>query len=221
MNLVYGQYEGKEYPLKRYYIDEIPTYISEAVHRLIKMPQIVVRGGLAYILLFERKDYCLKDLDFLSTWDGEREVIDCFGHADEVYVNRNTFGESVVTGFWRDNAAYYKLDVLMGQSIGSVEKLFWDNVECRVVSRSYLWANRMIKIAEKEKRRHTDDKTINHFQTAGFICDYMLRNRLEIEERYKLLISGRLEEIRAVLAGMLTPEQTGQFIEEAGRLLSK
>ena len=65
MTIIMGQYNGDNYQLTRFYENEIPGYIFKAILQLVKNENVIIRGGLSYVLLFERENYILKDIDLL------------------------------------------------------------------------------------------------------------------------------------------------------------
>ena len=117
MKLIYGQYDEKNYPLKRYYANEIPPKIMKCIWKLSNTKNAIVRGGLAFIFLFNKNDYKLKDMDMLSFIDDEKVFIKILDEAEEIYINKNSFNEKVITAFWKSKNEYFKLDILMNEKI--------------------------------------------------------------------------------------------------------
>ena len=89
MKLIYGQYDEKNYPLKRYYANEIPPKIMKCIWKLSNTKNAIVRGGLAFIFLFNKNDYKLKDMDMLSFINDEKVFIKILDEAEDIYINKN------------------------------------------------------------------------------------------------------------------------------------
>lgn len=105
MTIIMGQYNGDNYQLTRFYENEIPGYIFKAIVQLVKNENVIIRGGLSYVLLFERENYILKDIDLLALNGNVDKLVPYFYSADIVYINKNTHGECVITAFWKNVSA--------------------------------------------------------------------------------------------------------------------
>lgn len=211
MNVVHGQYEEAAYPLARYPVGNIPAEVRDSMLRLLADERMQIRGGLAYILLSGDEQYMLKDLDMLSTDDDEQAVICHISDAEVVYVNRNSRGEKVVTAFWKGESGYFKLDVLMGHAPVAAEACLWNNVRCRTITRSYLVTNRICKIAEKERRRHSDAKTLNHYKVAQAVAQDMLARGQRISSGDRPLFVAKVEDASVVLRGLIGRDDAERF----------
>lgn len=221
MELIYGQYDGKLYPLKKYYIVDIPVKIMDCIWKISNSKIAIIRGGLSFILLFGRVDYQLKDIDMITSETDERKVISFLDKADRVYVNKNSFDEVVVTAFWKLDKDYIKIDILMGQPIDDIKKCEWNNKEYLSITPSFLWMNRMCKIDEKIQRKHDDNKTINHYQVARYICKYMLKNNIVPNNNYLVAVNKKLSNINKVLSKIIDDVDVKEFIEINQKLLSR
>lgn len=212
-NVIYGQYDANEYPLKRYYIAEIPNKIKDVLYELSFSRTAIVRGGLAYVLLLNESGYLLKDMDMLALNDDKDRVIEILSVADSVYVNKNTFGDTVVTAFWNENNQYYKLDVLLGDNLPDVYEKEMEDKYVRVVSPSYIWKNRIEKIAEKKKRNHDNNKTLNHYNVATKLSEYLIERKEEICNKDVDVVNLKLDEVENVLLNLITKEEVNDFIQ--------
>ena len=100
-NVICGQYDSNNYSLKRFYEYEIPNVIREILLELSHKELAVFRGGLAFVILLKEKEYLLKDLDMIAYAENKDDILACLGDADVVYINKNTFGDTVITAFWK------------------------------------------------------------------------------------------------------------------------
>ena len=98
-NVIYGQYDSNFYPLKRFYEPEIPNRVRKVLLELSQKELAVFRGGLAFVFLLNEKEYLLKDLDMLGYAENKDDILACLGDSDVIYVNKNTFGDNVITAF--------------------------------------------------------------------------------------------------------------------------
>lgn len=221
MKLIYGQYEEKKYPLKNYYINEIPSKIMKCIWELSNTKNAIVRGGLAFIFLFNKKDYKLKDIDMLSFIDNEKFFIEILVEAEVIYVNKNSFNEKVITAFWKFQNEYFKLDILMNQKVEKIEKCNWNKKDFFTIDASFLWMNRMSKIAEKIQRKHNDQKTINHYETVKYMCKNILNNNIKLNKYDIILVEQKMEAIEDTLNKIIGSEKTKEFIELNKKIINR
>lgn len=87
MKIIKGQYTGENYPLTRFYENEIPDYIITMILQLTKIEDVIIRGGLSYVLLFGKTNYILKDIDLLGLNGNVEKLVPYFYSADVVYIN--------------------------------------------------------------------------------------------------------------------------------------
>lgn len=213
-NIIIGQYNSKEYPLKRYYYNDIPKHILDVINELVGANDCLVRGGLAYIFITGNTEYLLKDIDLLAAKESTDGIIETLSCADIVYLNKNTFGKDVITAFWRHNDGYFKIDVLIKESLleCGCEEYNVSDVKWKTIPVEYLLENRLEKIAQKIQRGHDDAKTSNHYRVANSLLDYIFDNDIVIDNNRKKRIRDLLNNIRQVLKIILTDEQTTEFI---------
>jgi len=48
-NVIYGQYDSQQYPLKRFYYRQLPSEINDVLMQLCQKELAVFRGGLAFV----------------------------------------------------------------------------------------------------------------------------------------------------------------------------
>lgn len=212
-NVIWGQYNSANYPLKHFFYDEIPESIIKTLMKLCERQLAIFRGGIAYIFLLNKIDYKLKDLDMLANEENRDEIIDVLSEADVVYVNNNTFGDTVITAFWKDDKEYFKLDVLLKCKLPQLTKIVFESSMVSTVSASYIWRNRIEKIAEKEIRGHDINKTKNHYNVALALSQYLIKNKNEIFEEDAEIVENRLNEVEVVLENILPKAEIKQFVE--------
>lgn len=212
-NVIYGQYDSKKYPLKRFYITELPLEIKKVLYKLSQMNLAIFRGGLAYVLLLDVREYLLKDLDMLAFDNNKNGVLENLALADTVYVNKNIFGDSVITAFWQDNREYFKLDILLCSEMPRMCHKIVDGRTLNVVSASYVWRNRIEKIAEKEIRKHDDKKTLNHLKVARELSHYLLGIKDEILVEDIDVVKSILPDMERVLSKLITEKDLKEFLQ--------
>ena len=221
MKLIYGQYDEKNYPLKRYYANEIPPKIMKCIWKLSNTKNVIVRGGLAFIFLFNKNDYKLKDMDMLSFIDDEKVFIKILDEAEVIYINKNSFNEKVITAFWKSKNEYFKLDILMNQKINKIEKCNWNNKEYFTIDVSFLWMNRMCKIAEKIQRKHNDQITINHYEIVKYMCENILNCDIKINSLDIAIVNLKIEAVENILNKIIGSEKTREFIELNQKIINR
>lgn len=212
-DVIYGQYDSNEYILKRFYEYELPLRIKDVVMKLNQNKLAAFRGGLAVVYLMDESEYLLKDLDMVAHINNLNKILACLENSDVVYVNKNTFGDYVITVFWKTFDDYYKLDILLCEEMPNVCEKNIDGKILYVVAPSYLWRNRIEKIADKEIRRHDNKKTLNHFHVASKLGRYLYKNRNEIEEKDTYIVKLRLHDVQDVLSKLLTKMELEEFIK--------
>lgn len=212
-NVIYGQYDSNEYTLKRFYEYELPLNIKDVMLKLNQDKLAAFRGGLAFVYLLDERGYLLKDLDMVAYPHCLEKILEYLEDSDIVYVNKNTFGDSVITAFWRNLDDYYKLDILLCEEMPSLCEKNIDEKVLRIVAPSYLWRNRIEKIAEKETRKHDGKKTLNHFYVASELSQYLYKNRNELEEKDINIVRIKLHDAQNVLSKLLTKMEVEEFMK--------
>ena len=211
-NVIWGQYASADYPLKHFFYNEIPEKIKNILMKLCESKLAVFRGGIAFVYLLSKTDYELKDLDMLATNDNCDAIIDVLKESDIVYVNKNSFGETVVTAFWKYDNEFFKLDVLINNELPRLTKIVYETNTIYTVSASYIWRNRIEKIAEKEKRCHDERKTKNHYCVAMAISNALKENRFEVLDEDARIVEKRLSEAECVLMDIVTESEVKEFV---------
>ena len=211
--VIYGQYNSQNYPLKNFFYEELPQKINSVLLGLSQMRLAVFRGGLAFVFLLNENKYLLKDLDMLAHESKKEFILDSLIDADVVYVNKNTFGDSVITAFWQDSTEYYKLDILLCDNLPSTCKKIVCDMNVYVVSASYIWRNRIEKISEKEMRKHNDKKTLNHYRVANELGKYLQEHKDEILATDMEVVASKLSDAEKVLANLMTRNDVNEFLQ--------
>lgn len=204
--IIFGQYDSNEYPLKRYFYEEVPDKIKDLLVNLNLDDLAIFRGGLAFIFLLDEKEYMLKDLDMLALKLNLDRIVQRLSCADIVYVNHNTVGDMVVTAFWKTEHGFYKLDILLCDEMPPVSVCLYDGIKRKTISVSYLWRNRIEKIAEKEQRKHSIKKTLNHYRVACKLNEYLLKHTAEINFDDSKTVKMKRKAAETVLKTLI-PEQ--------------
>lgn len=210
--LIYGQYEAGDYPLKQFFYRELPIKIKNVLFALASSELAIIRGGLAYMILLEDKDYCFKDLDMLASEKDQEKILSLLIDADVVYVNYNTFGDRVISAFWKCEKEYYKLDILIGTTMPHLCKKILEQNVVSVVLPSFLWENRIRKIAEKKVRHHEEQKTKHHYAVALAISEYLLIHREECLVTDIELVCELLPKVEAVLSSLISETELRTFM---------
>jgi len=211
--IVYGQYDSLNYPLKRYFYKDLPQNIDNTIMELNHKRLAIFRGGLAFVFLLNESEYLLKDLDMLATEFNKTEILDVLTNAEKIFVNKNIFGNSVITAFWLAEEDYYKLDILVCKELPSVSKCNFDNKERLTVAVSYIWRNRIEKIADKDMRKHDDKKTLNHYHVACKLSKYLINHKDEINVTDTKIVETILYDVGKVLRTLLVSDESEKFIE--------
>lgn len=211
-NVTYEQYDSQQYPLKRFYCREIPREIEDVLMRLCHAELAVFRGGLAFVYLMNEREYLLKDLDMLALEVNTNNILMTLSGAETVFVNKNTFGDNVITAFWKSENEYYKLDILLCREMPDLCRKVFDDKEVTTVSASYIWRNRIEKIAEKEIRKHDDKKTLNHYKVVRTLSDYLTEHRDEIDESDARIVESKLNAVKIILSSLIEENYLKNFI---------
>lgn len=218
-NIIYGQYDSTNYPLKRYLYNEIPEDIKLLMEYL-NNDLAIFRGGLAYVFLLNKKEYLLKDLDMLAETKNKEIIIKKMSLADILYVNKNSFGKTVLTAFWNRDG-YYKLDVLLCDKITNTSLCEYENKSKKTVSISYLWRNRIEKIAEKEERKHEDKKTLNHYKVSFELSKYLEKNLNLINHNDIVIVKSKINKLELVLKSLINENDLEDYLEIQKKLIGE
>lgn len=210
--IIWGQYDVADYPLKHFFYNEIPENIKGILIKMCERKLAVFRGGIAFIFLLSKTDYQLKDLDMLATIENRDAIIDVLSESDIVYVNKNSFRDTVITAFWKDGYEFFKLDVLLNSELPRLTRIVFESNTIYTVSASYIWRNRIEKIAEKEKRCHDEEKTRNHYSVAMAISNYLKENSNEIFDEDVGIVEKRLSEAETVLMDIVSENEVNKFV---------
>ena len=211
--VIYGQYDSNEYTLKRFYESQLPKTIRDVMMKLNQNNLAVFRGGLAFVYLLNEREYLLKDLDMIARTQSLKKILEYLVDSDIVYVNKNTFGDTVITAFWGNIDDYYKLDILLSEEMPCVYEKIIDGKVLHIVTPSYLWRNRIEKIAEKTIRKHDDKKTLNHYYVANALGKYLYKNRLELDENDVDAVRKKLYAVQEILSRLLPKMDVEEFVK--------
>lgn len=209
---VCGQYQADKRPLKKFYFKDAPLFLIDVIQRLVQDKICAVRGGVAYVIICNDNTYMLKDIDLLAYSSDVEKIKSALSSADEVYLNKNTFGTPVLTAFWKDEAEYYKIDVLLVSNLPKLQICYFRDCCFKVVCASYLWANRISKIAEKKKRNHTAEKTINHYMVAKNLSIHLLKEGFVVK-KYLIEVEQKRKYIEPVLESLVDKEELMNFLK--------
>ena len=218
MKIIYGQYSSRDYPLKQYSFNDIPSHIRDVLKNLSDKKLAICRGGMAYILLTGDNSYLLKDIDMLAKESDAGNIFKFLFNADVVYVNKNKFNNDVITAFWKDDLDYYKLDILLQKNKINYIKINNDVFD-RVVPASYIWRDRIKKISENDIRGHSAEKTLRHFYVAYNISVFLQKHISLIDEYDKKVVASVLEKTYMSLEKMVDRDIMKKFIEVQNFLL--
>lgn len=226
--LRYNFYNHTNYPLQRYYYTDIPCSILEVIKKLNKEFELIVRGGLSYILITNDFSYELKDID-LAMKDIESEKIyhSIMNDADEIFFNKNTFGDNMLTLFWKKEEGYYKLDILLVDKMPNYITVEFEiaDTKIKVMSAVDLWFNRICKISEKTLRKHSNEKTLNHYKIVMCLAQFLLKadrigaffiNDFEIKK-----VQEKYSDSIVVLSELLTSSELAEYKNANYNLIKK
>ena len=217
--VTYGQYNDQEYILNRFYFHDIPKNILDSIRKLCGETKCALRGGMAYIFLVKDYSYMLKDIDLLGEKSEVEKMLQMLGGADHIFVNKNTFNQDVITAFWKSEEDYYKLDILLDDDFS-----LYEIIECndfKTVTADYLWKNRLEKIVQKEIRRHSNDKTRNHYYVALNLAEYLINcdgYKYSVDSiEVKTLLLG----VREVLVDLVNDDDLDKFMNLQNRVIQR
>ena len=209
----YNYYNADDYPLNRYCLCDIPSHLHQTIYSLIVHNNCIIRGGLAYILLTNDFTYYLKDIDLLADRHQCNEIFSfATSVAEKVFYSKNSHKVDLLTLFWKRQPCYDKIDVLFLESQTSPIDFSYINsnifpTAVPVIAPVDLWFDRIAKIAEKELRRHSDAKTMNHVRVAVNMSKYLLNKHIPMPPKYSLdYISSYIERAVHVLTQMTAPD---------------
>lgn len=192
-------YKSEEYPLHVNTYNQLPDYVTKLLKDGCYQFDIIIRGGLAYVLHSKDFSYPLKDIDLAINKVHRDVVINYFNKEGYVgYLNQNRFGMEVITLFWTVDTYFDKVDILLTEGdLPSVSmQIPGYSIECNVMSIMPLLKDRLKKIIERIKRGHDIDKTYKHVQVVKKICENNVMNfksSLEKEEYLCLFLAAKLE----------------------------
>ena len=212
-NIIYGQYNSIDYPLKTFFYDDLPKNIINTIFKLNFNGTAVFRGGIAFVFLLNENNYILKDLDMIALKKSKQEIINILKDSHIIFVNKNTFGEEVITAFWLCDTEYYKLDVLLCDKLPLICIYKYKNKYVNTVTISYLLKNRIEKIAEKRQRCHDNQKTLNHYVVAKKISNFLKNNCDKLYYDDAIAIKNKLHGVREVLLELLERSEVDEFID--------
>lgn len=212
-NVIYGQYDLHRYPLKRFYYEQLPKKINDVLLQLNQAKLAIFRGGLAFVFILNEKQYLLKDLDMFGFENKKESILNVLVNADIIFINKNTFGSSVITAFWKSEIEYYKLDILLCSDIPSTCEREVNGKNVTIVSASYIWKNRIEKIAEKNIRNHDDMKTLNHYRVANSLSKYLLNHKDEISAVDIEMVNSKLSDMKEVLSAIIHKNDLEKFLQ--------
>ena len=212
-NIIYGQYNPCDYPLKTFFYDDLPKKIINTIFKMNFNGTAVFRGGISFVFLLNEDNYILKDLDMIALRKNKKEIISILKDSHIIFVNKNTFGEEVITAFWLCDTEYYKLDVLLCDKLPLIYICKYKSKYVSTVTISYLLKNRIEKIAEKKQRGHDNQKTLNHYVVAKKISNFLKNNCHKLYYDDAIAIKSKLYSVREVLLELLNKSEVDEFIE--------
>lgn len=211
-------YDRNAYPLKTFYYHTMPLKMVEALKHLQAHFDVVIRGGLAYVIASEDRLYPLRDIDLaLEMKQKEALLLEATSLCDEVYLNKNTFGDDVVTLFWAFGEEYYKLDILLVETLPTGRPVFIEifQAEFKIMDLTDIFYNRICKIAEKDLRNYTDEKVMRHFQVVSKLNQYFIDNGKMNKEAVKKIglknWSEKMTESLEIMSAYLLSMQLEQY----------
>lgn len=223
-NIIYGQYDSNKYQLKRFYINDVPSYILNIIKELSYKKLAIIRGGMSFIFLLSKNDYMLKDIDMIAYYKNQNDILKILSNNSEIiYVNKNSFGNTVITSFWKCSYfhldEYYKLDILLTEDIIDYDECIWNGNKYYCITKQYLLTDRISKIREKFQRNHDDNKTKNHFYVSYYLSEYMIKNNYIIDKKYKDIIIEKLIGIDDILKNIVSDNEIDLFLNMQKQLI--
>jgi hypothetical protein len=221
-NVITGQYSSDDYTLKRFFMNEIPNEIRKVIRNLIDEADCILRGGMAYVCITEDMGYQLKDIDLLGKSEKKELMLMLLGEADVVYLNKNSFAQDVISAFWREEDGYYKIDILLVEGLPEYSFCEYDGFLYKTVSAEYIWKNRIEKIVQRNIRKHSIDKTINHYRVAKNVSIYLLeKDFYKCDEQMLNEVSDMLFEVKSILHEIMDEKTIESFISIQETLIEK
>ena len=210
VKVIEKQYNSSNYPLMLFQWNDLPNYIVSVIEELNALNKVIIRGGLAYILLTKDFGYPLKDIDFIADYSSKRDIIKVLQVADIIYLNKNRFGDDVITAFWNIKDKYIKLDVLLCKNLPCIERVFYYK-EYLVMAPTPLLLNKLNKIIQKTFRNHNDYKTYRDYLVAKNLVKYMLENNIfMIDSDVKFIVDNQ-NKIKSILENIISSEDIELF----------
>lgn len=226
--LTHKFYDKNLYPLQYFDIKSIPKCMINVIEKLNERFNLVVRGGLSYILITGDGSYPLKDIDLaMNILDTERILEEIKDDVDEIYYNKNTFGDDVLTLFWNKDDKYFKIDILLVHKMPNYIVIEYEfiNKEIKVTDAIELLYNRICKVAEKELRKHSDAKTMNHYKVVVNTAQFLLDNNKNCNTLLKEIgfenVYCKISDSIIVLKNILTVDELDQYIEIIQKVLEE
>lgn len=221
-NIFFSQYDKAAYPLKKFTANEMPDSMKKILRIDEKILNGVVRGGLAYALLTKSFDYVLSDIDLIYPRNSFESVVECYSQsADYVFVNHNTFLDTVVTAFWRSGDNFYKSDALILEKLPLTISIEWENHTLKIVDGFFLWCDRLKKISQRVLRGHTEQKTRNHILVAKRLAEYLCEENATVSSNLPCDLEQLVCAAVKVAADFLTPSEASNFSDLQKKLLLK
>lgn len=221
-NIFLSQYDKVAYSLKKFTVDEMPASVRRILCIDENFLNVVVRGGLAYALLTKSADYVLSDVDLIYPRSSFDLVVEFYSHnADKVFVNHNTFFDTVVTAFWQSGDDFYKVDALILEKLPPTISIKWENTMLRIVDGLVLWHDRLKKIAQRFLRGHTEQKTRNHILVAKCLAEYLLKEDVFVSSNPPCNLEQLVLVAVKVADEFLTPSEARVFSNLQKKLLLK
>lgn len=177
--IYHRQYQAENYPLQDFKIESIPDQILRSIMELSVGTGALIRGGLCYYLHTHDESYLLKDIDMIGLVSIQEQALNILHKSSkEIYINHNHAMKTVITAFWPNDNKFFKLDLLLlEENPGCIEIRRGDkNMMCAPLD--YILFDRLSKIAERDIRAHSIQKTLNHYKVVNKITDHMLQSGL-------------------------------------------
>lgn len=216
--LIHNYYDKSNYPLQYFHYRYMPKAIKNTIEKLNNKFDLIIRGGLSYILLTNDYNYSLKDIDLaMKVVDTEAIFEEIKEEAEQVYYNKNTFGNDVLTLFWKAEKNYFKIDILLVEQMPNnvIKKFNLIDKSIKVMDSIELWFNRISKVAEKKLRGHSDQKTLHHYRVVLKLSEFLLE---EEKIRSNLIDSLSLKKVNnkvsdsiSVLNNFLNPTELEEY----------